>query len=217
MNKFDFDNAAGNYDDFYNNPFGQQIDVLEKRIISGYLKRLESKVLVELGCGTGHWTSFFTTEGFTVIGLDISIKMLETAKLKNIPGSILMKQDIHLLPFLDNSIENIVVVAVIEFVEDQDKVFSEIKRVLKPGGAFIIGCININSQLGKTKSENDVFRDADFFSSDSLNIQLSKFGKPEIHGCVYLTEKNEILDEKADEEQLLKNGSFLAGLVYKEN
>lgn len=216
MQKFDFDNAAGSYDDFYSNPIGQQIDLIEKSIISQYLRRLNCQILVELGCGTGHWTSFFSSEGFTVIGLDISIKMLETANNKNIPGSVFLKQDVHLLPFLDNSIENIASITAIEFVEDQEKVFSEIKRVLKPGGAFIIGCLNINSQLGKTKSENELFRNADFFSSDSLNIHLCKFGKPEIRGCVYLNEKNEILDYQSGEEQLLKYGAFLAGIVYKE-
>lgn len=216
MQKFDFDNAAGSYDDFYSNPIGQQIDLIEKSIISQYLRRLNCQILVELGCGTGHWTSFFSSEGFTVIGLDISIKMLETANKKNIPGSVFLKQDVHLLPFLDNSIENIASITAIEFVEDQEKVFSEIKRVLKPGGAFIIGCLNINSQLGKTKSENELFRNADFFSSDSLNIHLCKFGKPEIRGCVYLNEKNEILDYQSGEEQLLKYGAFLAGIVYKE-
>jgi ubiquinone/menaquinone biosynthesis C-methylase UbiE len=215
MKKFNFDFAADEYDKFYDDPAGMLIDDLEKKMIGKLIKKLNGRLLVELGSGTGHWTSFFADKGFSVVGLDISSKMIEYAVRKNIPGSVFINHNIQHLPFADNSVENIAAIASIEFVENQDMVFSEIKRVLKPGGSFIIGCLNINSIIGKNKSQNEIFKDAEFFSADSLNDRLSKIGSPEIYGCVLMNEKNEITDDQADEEQLVHNGVFLAGMVTK--
>lgn len=215
MSKFDFDIIAYEYDSFYDAPIGETIDNLEKNLIGNLIKKLEGNVLVELGCGTGHWTSFFSQNNFFVTGLDISSKMLEVAVKKNIPNSVLLIHDIQELPFLDNSIQNIAAIASLEFVGDQKKVFSEINRVLKPGGSLIVGCLNINSIVGKTKSGNPVFKNANFFSFNSLYEILNELGKPEISGCLYQNEKNEILDDIASQKELLNYGIFLAGLVRK--
>jgi SAM-dependent methyltransferase len=75
----------------------------------------------------------FDDLGFVIIGMDINFKLLETSLIeKN-----LICGDIHNLPFKSNSIYNIYSFSVLQYC-DHDKVFSEIKRVLKPKGKLVL-------------------------------------------------------------------------------
>jgi SAM-dependent methyltransferase len=44
-------------------------------------------------------------------------------------------------------------VTTICFVDDVRKFFSEVRRIFKPGGSFIIGLVDKNSPLGKAYGE----------------------------------------------------------------
>jgi len=61
--------------------------------------------MLELGCGTGHWTQFFCEEGFQVTGVDESEAMLERARAKNIAGARFLQADAGNLPFRDQSFQ----------------------------------------------------------------------------------------------------------------
>jgi ubiquinone/menaquinone biosynthesis C-methylase UbiE len=41
------------------------------------------KPFLEIGCGTGHWTTFFRQKGLELTAIDISGKMIEKARSKN--------------------------------------------------------------------------------------------------------------------------------------
>jgi len=106
QSRFDFDTVAEKYDGWYNTPVGAMYDKLEKRAISRYLGRDgHGKKLLEIGCGSGHWSSFFAERGFSVTGIDISEAMLQIAKGKNIPNAVFQSGDAHSLPFDDNSFD----------------------------------------------------------------------------------------------------------------
>jgi ubiquinone/menaquinone biosynthesis C-methylase UbiE len=218
MPRYDFDRAAGTYDDYYREEFGRKIDAVEKRLVEKYLSRLGSGRLLEVGCGTGHWTEYFTGRGFRILGLDISEKMLARARARSLTGAGFLMGSAENLPFPDECFENIASMATLEFVDHQDRAFGEIRRVLKPGGFFIIGALNEGSPLGRNKQDHEILKDADFFTRESLRDRLLDFGEPEIEGCALIGENWEILDlEKGDldPEKLMNEGAFLAGFVRK--
>ena len=98
--------------------------------------------VLEIGCGTGRVTRHLREalpDSCTLIASDISEDMLAYAKDKlkneNIEWQII---DAQSLPFEDNSIDLVVSCFAFMFVEDKAKAFSEVHRVLKKGGLFLL-------------------------------------------------------------------------------
>ena len=66
--RFDFDVVADKYERWYETTEGTIYDRLEKKAINRYLPQNgKGKKLLEVGCGTGHWSRFFCKRGFEVI------------------------------------------------------------------------------------------------------------------------------------------------------
>ena len=217
LNKqYNFDNIASEYDKYYDSDFGKEVDKIEQNILEKLLNKLETKNIVEIGCGTGHWTQFLSNQGFNIEASDISEKMLYEAKKKNINNVAFSIKNAEQLNYANNSIENIIAITSLEFVENQQKAVKEIYRALKPNGFFICAGLNLNSDLGKNKSENEIYKNANFFTNNSLIKMLSKFGSPKISAGV-IVENNEFLDNKYTEEQKLNKGAFIAAIVKKTN
>jgi SAM-dependent methyltransferase len=65
------------------------------------------------------------------------------------------------------------------FLDDVEKSFSEIYRILKEHGRFIIGFVDKDSPIGKkyfeSKNEITFYKYADFYSTDDVLRLLKKF------------------------------------------
>ena len=99
------------------------------------------KVALEIACGTGRVTRHLRTlipSSSKLIASDISPDMMGVAKEKlktaNIDWQIFDAQE---LPIADNSIDLVVCCFGYMFMRDKVKAFSEVYRVLKPGGSFL--------------------------------------------------------------------------------
>jgi len=95
------------------------------------------------------------------------------------------------LPLSDESYDFVLMVTTICFVNDVEKAFREARRILKPGGSFVIGFVDRNSPLGKTyekmKCQNKFYRYATFYSTDEVKELLEeiKFKDIEIIQTVF--------------------------------
>lgn len=205
--------VAENYDAFYNTSRGREIDNIEKEIISELLDRCQGIQMLELGCGTGHWTEYFSAKGFSVTAIDNSDEMLKIARDKKIKNADFIKSDAASLPLGDNSFSLIVTITMLEFVEDPAPVLKEINRLLKPGGRFISGCLNENSELGRTKNNDEVFRNARFFTPAEVERYLSKIGKPDLRYGIYLSPEFTLLDGTPHQNSV--KPAFIAASVQK--
>jgi len=76
------DRVAGRYDASYEDEFWQWHDALTWDYIKPYLPRDLSKVVLDLGCGTGKWAAKLIKSGFRVVCVDISARMLDQARTK---------------------------------------------------------------------------------------------------------------------------------------
>lgn len=194
-NVFCQQSVANEYDSFYKSETGQSIDRIEKELIFSYVQHLPKDQLLELGCGTGHWSEFFSNAGFQVIAVDESDAMLEIAKNKEIKNVIFQKADAGNLPFPDNRFQVVVSITMLEFVKDINRVMDEIDRILAPGGTLIVGCLNALSEIGKNKDNDPVFRYGRFFTPETLKNLLSRFGIPSLSEGVYLSPGNKLFDK----------------------
>lgn len=139
-----FDTISGNYD-ILNRiiSFGSDIKWRNK-ILQMILKKSPESIL-DVATGTGDLAIKFArkSKATKIIGLDISEGMLSVAK-KKISDTILsekvefIKGDSEALPFSTNSYDAITVSFGIRNFENLEKGLSEIYRVLKPKGLFII-------------------------------------------------------------------------------
>lgn len=204
---------AEEYDSYYKNEPGKTIDNIEKKLLAEHLAKIPYRGMLELGCGTGHWTSFFCRKGFNVTAIDASENMLKIAERKNHDNCKFRKADATQLPFADNTFSVAASVAMIEFIEDVNVVMEEIKRVLKPGGSLLLGCLNQNSELGKARKTDPVFKHARFFTPEQIQNFLTRFGEPHLTYGVYFSPDFEILD--GTPKQNLAEPAFIAASVKK--
>ncbi len=91
-----------------------------------------SKVL-DLGCGKGRFARQLIERGSRVIGIDISARMMVEAE-----GLARVKATARQLPFGDAEFDAIIAVETLEHVGDVSAVVAEARRVLRPGGRFIV-------------------------------------------------------------------------------
>jgi ubiquinone/menaquinone biosynthesis C-methylase UbiE len=194
---YDFDRIAGCYDDWYNSATGVIYDHLEKRTIGKLLgkERCNGKLL-EVGCGTGHWSRYFSDKGFEVTGVDVSREMIEIANQKHIPNSRFEIADGQNLPFADESFDVAAAITALEFTSDPTKIISEMARcVKKSSGILIIGALNILSGYNqkRKKISGNVYSAANLFSPQQIRDLLSRYGLPRTQTTGFIPEKEWLL------------------------
>jgi SAM-dependent methyltransferase len=100
-----------------------------------------SRVL-ELGCGCGRETAFLHSRGFDVTATDGSREMLDQAAhlFPELEGRLQHLVLPTRFPFPDFSFDNILALAVLMHLDPEaiKLTFSEIRRVLKPGGKLLL-------------------------------------------------------------------------------
>lgn len=132
-----------------------------------------NKFGVEIGIGTGRFAEKLAVDR----GLDPSESMAKIAVSRGIKTLIGKAEE---MPFKENIFDYAVMITVDCFLENIPKAFQEVKRILNPGGKFIIGMIDKNSELGQTyqkrKHSNPFYRHATFHSPEELTVILEDAG-----------------------------------------
>ncbi|MGB9695840.1 MAG: class I SAM-dependent methyltransferase [Ignavibacteria bacterium] len=217
MNVFLNPEVALSYDHYYETEEGQMVDILEKQVISSFVEKIPGGRVLEVGCGTGHWTKYLvdSLKFSEIIAIDTSEAMLEIARRKITDKVRFDLADAEKLSFNNNDFDVVVAITVMEFVSNIPSAFGEIYRVLRPGGHFVGGFLNQNSMLGKHKDESEIFRTAHFFTETELDSYLSKFGQPILKQCVHYSDDYKILDGTPLASKY--QGAFIGVFVKKIN
>jgi SAM-dependent methyltransferase len=101
--------------------------------------------LLDVGCGTGHFTRRAAAEGAQVVGLDIDERALEFARRHTTESVRFLHGDATCLPFEDRSFDKVMSVTALCFVPQWQKAVAEIVRVSRR--RFTLGLLNRNSLL----------------------------------------------------------------------
>lgn len=160
-----FDSTAEQYDRWYDSPegaaiFREELDCL-RRLWSGSCDRW-----LEVGVGTGRFASALgVTEG-----LDPSSTMLAYATKRGVRAKV---GTAEALPCPDESLDGVLVVAALCFVEDAGQALVECARVLRPNGTLLVGIIPAEGPWGrkyarKASEEHSVYSHARFLTIEQL-------------------------------------------------
>jgi len=130
-----------------------------------------------LGLSIGVGTGRFAAPLGVPIGLDPARAMLDYASKRGITP---VQGTAETLPFMDDSFDYVLSVTTICFVDDALSMLKEARRILKPGGALVLGFIDRETPLGlqylKHQTENIFYREARFFSAAEVAQLLSNAG-----------------------------------------
>ena len=126
------------------------------------LGRLEpGERVLDLGCGAGTDSliaaQMVGSEG-RVVGIDMTLEMLAKARAsaeelgaRNVE---FLEAEAEELPFADGSFDVVISNGVIDLIPDKDAVFSELARVLAPGGRIQIADVTIQNPVSEEGRRN---------------------------------------------------------------
>jgi ubiquinone/menaquinone biosynthesis C-methylase UbiE len=95
--------------------------------------------VLDVACGPGLYAEELVKRGATVTGLDHSPRMVELCRRRVPDGEFRLHDLAHRLDWLpDHSVDEVLFALAIEYVDDRVAVLSELRRVLRPGGALVM-------------------------------------------------------------------------------
>lgn len=151
-----FDDIENSFDD--ENYFTPVLIQLKKLIND------KNQKILDVGCGTGLFTSSLVSWGFTnVHGVDGSCEVIDRA-LKRGYKDVKIVHDLSVssLPYESNSIDIIICKDVLEHLVDPIYAVKEITRILRPDGLFLVHVPNHFPLIGRLiflfKNEIDTFK-----------------------------------------------------------
>jgi SAM-dependent methyltransferase len=97
--------------------------------------------VLDLGCAFGFSTLRLARLGYHTVGVDNSALYIAMAKRRHPQGEYILSCG-ESLPLEGASFDGVLLLDVLEHVVREDAVFSEIRRVLKPGGTLVLSVPN---------------------------------------------------------------------------
>jgi ubiquinone/menaquinone biosynthesis C-methylase UbiE len=128
-----FERAALRYEDWYATPRGRRASRAETQLLDWLLDAFpQARSVLDVGCGTGHFTAWLAQCGLRTIGLDRAPAMLMVLR-RQLPGVPALLADAHALPVRDRGVDLVVLIATLEFLEDPRGALLEAVRVARRG------------------------------------------------------------------------------------
>lgn len=142
-----FDAYADHYDAHLLNALDYKIPNVFQKMLTPFLPNEKKLDILDIGCGTGLTGMLFKTHAQTLTGVDLSSKMIDVAREKQIYDVLIVN---NLSTFLENKIEHFDVILagdVLVYMGDLDHLFSLINSALRPSGLFIF-----NTEQGENEN-----------------------------------------------------------------
>lgn len=134
------------YEAWYDSPRGRWIATVEYSLLHSLLRPEPGSSLLDIGCGTGHFTRLFAQDiRGRVVGLDPNEDWLVYANTHAADGEQYVAGLAESLPFPDRSFDFTISVTALCFVSRQEQALREMIRVTRR--QFALGLLNRHSLL----------------------------------------------------------------------
>jgi len=166
---------AQQYEAWYDSSRGRWIGTTEYAILKGVLSPEPGASLLDVGCGTGHFTRLFASDmGGTVIGVDPIREWLDYAKTHSTKAEQYVSGIAEALPFPEHAFDFTVSVTALCFIKRQEDALREIVRVTRK--RFALGLLNRHSILYRQKGRGGgagAYRGAHWHTSAEIRRLLA--------------------------------------------
>ena len=206
-----FDNISENYD-FMNRLMTFGIDVKWRKKVVKMVADTNAKDILDIATGTGDFAIMLADiKPEKIVGLDISKGMLEIGKKKVKEKGLdhlieMVLGDSENLPFKDNSFDAVTVGFGVRNFENLDKGLSEIHRVLRPGGIFVV--------LETSQPEKFPFKQGYKFYSKYIIPFMGRLFSKDKKAYEYLPESAEVFPYGEAFNNILKKNKFISVQNY---
>ena len=136
------------YEAWYHSPRGHWIAGREFALLQALLPAQAGDRLLDVGCGTGHFSRRFHAAGLRVTGLDPDPAMLAFARAQA-DGVHYLQGRSERLPFADGEFDYAGAITSLCFVKDPVRALAEMWRVSRRG--MVLGLLNRHSLLYRQK------------------------------------------------------------------
>tara|TARA_B100000787_G_C16191495_1_gene297806 strand:- start:928 stop:1872 length:945 start_codon:yes stop_codon:yes gene_type:complete len=152
----------GYNEDGYNYPVALHRLRVIKRVLSDFGSNLK---IADLGCGGGNVSLALAELGHDITGIDGAENMIKLSNSLRSTASLELKKRVNFehSPITDNNQEDgkfdvCIAMGVIGYFDHDSELFNEVKRLLKPGGIFLVSCRNqlFNMQSLSFRTENEI-------------------------------------------------------------
>jgi SAM-dependent methyltransferase len=128
-----FEREAWRYESWYGTPRGRRVSRAETELLDWLLGPFPAaRTVLDVGCGTGHFTSWLARRGRRPVGLDRAPSMLASLR-RRLPTCPVVLADAAALPVRDGAVDLVVFVATLEFLDDPRRALAEAARVARRG------------------------------------------------------------------------------------
>lgn len=159
------------YEAWYHSARGKGIAGIEWNLLIGLLQPSAGNTLLDVGCGTGHFSRRFADIGLNVTALDPDQAALDYARQRS--------EDVHylhanalFLPFSNDSFDYVSAITSLCFVEPPEQAVSEMWRVAKQG--LLLGVLNKHSLLYWQKRNSKSYAGARWDRRATLSTWVEK-------------------------------------------
>lgn len=117
-------------------------------ILLEFLNSVPKGKILDAGCGPGLMTRLLQKQGWKVVACDYSDRMIDTSKkmaqAENLPD-VYQKMSVLNLSRIGQQFDYVILNGVLPYIsiEEEPKVFSEIRKVLRPGGTLLASHYNL--------------------------------------------------------------------------
>jgi SAM-dependent methyltransferase len=134
-----------------------------------------SRRVLDVACGEGYGSDLLGQVAETVVGLDIDGASIDRARQRYSRHNLSFKAcSATEIPFEDHSFDVIVSFETVEHLRDQNAFWSEVKRVMRPGGIFLLSSPN-RSVYGSQRSTPNPFHRREFTHAELVSELSGRF------------------------------------------
>ena len=175
----------------FSEKFKKLMDLKRRHEFQRFIELLSGDKILDLGCGSGAHSYYFSSKGLNVTSIDISEEIINLCKEKGLNAFVM---DIEDLKFEDDSFDGIWAVTSLLHVPKPKitAVINKIYKILRKEGILYI-CVKEGEGEGLIKDkDSDSRRFFAFWKKEELlelfkeNFNLIEFGKTRLGNIVFL-------------------------------
>ena len=162
--------------------------------------------VLDLGCGTGYGSALLADNCASVCGVDISHEAVDYARAKYAaPGlsyeTIAKIENGSRMRFADASFDAVISFQVIEHVADIPSYLNEVRRVLKPGGVFIVATPDRATRLLPLQRPWNLYHLKEYSDTQFEALFTPYFSKVEV---LHMSGTRRVIDIELKRTQMVK-------------